>query len=191
MHRSFPAFLIGLISLTPAIAHADSVFTVKGVLADGGTASGSLTIDQNGYADATPITVLDNGQSYVFGGQFIQLQYGSTSSGGQYVPIYTANGGNNPPNGVGDLVLAFSQTSLLNFTGGALCSTSTPCTNNFAASNFEYYLPALGRVTPPIDFTSLTATPLAAATPEPSSLLLLCTGVAGLAARYRYRVSRT
>lgn len=153
--------------LAPVTALGSTVqLSLYGTLSDGGTASGIITVDSSGGVNPSPVTVFDGGLTYTFQGAFIQLPYLSLG-GGQYVVSYTTTGV--MPSG--SLVLAFPETSLVGFVGGALCSTSAPCTNNYAASYFTAY--PVGPVLPSVNFTSLTAS----AVPEPATIALVGTGM--------------
>lgn len=76
------------------------------------------------------------------------------------------------------LIFGINEVDLVGFSGGLLCSTENPCGDGTSA-----YLTASG--IGDLDLQSGTVVP--AATPEPSSFLLLGTGLLGIAGMMRKR----
>ena len=178
--------------LAPAAAHAtpinpDVTFSItNGGVANspygGGSLSGTVTINTvtgtfvSEYITAS-VFVPDWGKTvkYVFSGQ----------GGGQELFNGTYGGEISGANGLGALVFYLPVTSLVGYDGGSICTTNNICpgynySDLFTGDPVEIDNPVF----------SGTLTPLSP-TPEPSSLVLLATGVVGVAAAARRRFRRS
>lgn len=168
-------FLVACALLTFTVAaHADPFvpFALSGILADGGTATGSLSINTtSGYLNTNNIVVKDKGFTYTFIGSFIDLEYFNGTSYEQYSVSYDSAGDS--------LLLVFPQALLIGYAGGSLCSLSAPCPGTFISS-FQ------AANSQPVAFTSLTAS----ATPEPGTLGLVGLSLPGILYGVRRKIER-
>ena len=168
-------------AMLPAVAYADTVFNLNGS-GNGGSLTGTVSINEaTGEVDSgTPVLTVG---TTVYSFDATPIQYLAHGSAFTYAVFEDA--------AMDNLYVYFQATDLVGYTGGGLCSTSAPCYfggNNEAITNFHP-----GPVTfPDVNYNlgtgSATEVIPVAATPEPSSLLLLGTALGPLAVWARRRV---
>ena len=173
MHRSFTfsilAFLLAL--AIPSAAKADTIetFNFNGTLI-GGTVTGTVTIDvTTGKVTGEDFAAAVGKAIYTFDGNAYAQGKGLVAPN-DYTAEFLGSFG-------ATFQLGFTTQSLIGYTGGNVCALTGNC--NFSTS-------ALG-----IDpLTSGKLTPLAspAPTPEPSGLVLLGSGLLGVAGMARRKV---
>ena len=147
------------------MAHADTLntFNLSAVLTTG-SASGTVTLDETtGKFTAANITVMASGASAVFTGAPIAQTTATGLSSNVFatstLPLISFD-------------LALPIASLIGYSGGSLCTITASCATD--ATGVQ-----LVNAADLTDATSgtLTLVPATGVTPEPSSLLLLATGV--------------
>ncbi len=174
--------ILAAAALLPAslIAHADTIFNLGGSFttngtpsAPGGNLTGTITLNSasNGFS-AIDATITNSTDTYRFTTVNYQFQGGYDN--------YVVEAFDGPI--VLNLAIAFNNT-LAGYAGSALCSVSSPC------SNISNYNPN-GDLSVQDDLFAGSVTPQAlTATPEPSSFLLLGTGLLGIAGIARRRLA--
>jgi hypothetical protein len=171
MRRQLAAVAIAMFSVSLA-AHADTVFYASGTTLEGGTLSGTITLNTASTAfSAIDLTVMDHGDTADF--TYIEDQ-GQDSA---FYHIATNNGIRGVSNGTANIDLLLDVASLTGFDGATFCAIESPCT---AGAPLEYSRISFSSA----DFLS---TGSLGPTPEPSSLALLGSGLLGVAAIARKR----
>ena len=159
--------------------HADpsQTFNVTGTFASGGSLSGTLTLNSTSSGFRPDLVASVTQGKYPFTTGATEL-----SQGGDYFVNFNYITQNPNPMLVAQLDLYLPVTSLAGYNGSPLCSTSLRC----GTSSDRSYLVINYGLGQSIDYLSSgsVAPSFPAATPEPSSLLLLVTGLLGAAGSY-------
>lgn len=179
------AILVAATLMTSAgLMHADTinVFNLAGTTSSG-TLSGTVTLNATtGKFTAASISyfytaTLGSG-TYTFSGSPLSSTSGTGYSSNDFA-------GTGPATGF-DIDLSLPTVNLMGYSGGALCSTTRPCGTQVSAFEVTLTGTDLSQVIGgTLTLASQTGAP--AVTPEPSSLLLLGTGVLGVASVMRKR----
>lgn len=153
--------LVSVLSLCmPAVSHADTVFhLVNNTYEGGGVATGTVNIDTvNGVFDSVNIDLTLSGADYLFTGA-PATQVAGFDNNTQYYE-YSFDAGNDA------LTIDIPVGSLVGYSGGLLCTDANLCGSGYEGdlqlADGTLYGAATGSL---------------AATPEPSSLILLGSGV--------------
>jgi len=166
--------LVGLMGSSVARGDSVSTFNVSGTFADGSTVSGTVTIDTNNGT----VQTLDLTESNLPYGSLNNSTIDGIDSYGNYAIV----GWGNPPSPASDAIWLYIPVgSLVGFTGSQLCSSDyqTGCSGDL--SQYGYSTGGSGGFDDGMVSGSITAI----ATPEPSSIILLGTGLLGLTLLYK------
>lgn len=192
MRRGFVFAASVLLSLSAA-AHADAVrvFDFNGTLdpntGTGGSVFGTITLD------TTSGTYLESSLSSRYGSttyavSSVETTYATTNGS---LVILSFGSSTQPNDAVLSLVLP--TTSLVNYAGGSICTDVARCSQaNNSNYTSSYFAPSSifgdGFVTGNLSLPPVPPTPVAA-TPEPSCIALMGTGLVGMAGVLRRRLA--
>jgi hypothetical protein len=177
--RLLSAAALILLAASTLALHADtfSTFNIDGTLSGGGSFSGTVLLDSTtGLFTGADFTVLSIGGPY----NFVSAPAGQNVISTDTFVTFRQTGG------LDLFALNLPEASLIGYMGGTLCSLDQPCLgpSGLIYVSSPYGLDGSGPVA--IAGTLTLASPTAV-TPEPSSFVLLCTGVLGLAGATRRR----
>ena len=175
----------------PVVAHADFVDTFAVNMTIG---SGFTPTDTAGGTVSLNVTTgkwVGADVSYYLGGNPADVVATFTKLDGNYPHSeFTYTFFLSDQSSTAPFSLALPVSSLVDYTGGSICSATAPCTDGFSyMSGF-----AFPKVDPYVESGSLTlissVDPPSAVTPEPSTFALFGTGLLSLAGVLRRRLGR-
>ena len=157
---------------TSLAAHADTLFNASGTFNDGSNLTGTVTIDTTS-GSVTSVNLIVTGVSNF---TFVDIvgQQPDRSPSQYFVGVENAAGTEDF-----NFALPDSPTGnpLVGYTGGRICSDTSPCSTTSNLYNLQTN--TFG--------SRLSTGTLTAATPEPSSILLLSTGLLAAAGTMKRR----
>jgi hypothetical protein len=182
MRLSSPLAILTILSASTLVVRADTVvpFDFNATLV-GGTVSGIVDVDiTKGQFTTVDFTAIIGGISHLFDTPTFN-QGAVPNPATLYVGIFTDSSS-------GDMFqIALPPTSLIGYTGSAVCSLSLACNPTLDIPTiFIQVKTDMGNIA-----ESGSLTPAAVATPEPSTFALLGTGILGLAGAARRKFSCT
>jgi hypothetical protein len=179
---SVSVFALLVVFSVSAAAHADTLSTFSlndAVYVNGATATGSVVIDvTTGAVQSGSFDFTLNSVSSIYD---VPGVHGNGFDGGtqSYFDFLDSIGE--------DIDFDVALPSFVGYSGGALCTSVNPCPGGYRSTQY----PLVGAENNLLSGSfSLDSGTSPGVTPEPSSILLLLTGVAGMCAMMRYRFAR-